>query len=103
MIKNYENLFILEPSLSEEEAKGEIEAITKIIGKYEGKVEATDVWGKRMLVYPIKKKNDGFYVLLEVKFPPEKIGSIKKEFELDQRILRYFILRKNKTNERKGV
>ncbi len=103
MIKNYENLFILEPSLSEEEAKGEIEAITKIIGKYEGKVEATDVWGKRMLAYPIKKKNDGFYVLLEVKFPPEKIDNLKKEFELDQRILRYFILRKNKTNERKGV
>ncbi|MBA7571885.1 30S ribosomal protein S6 [subsurface metagenome] len=94
MIKNYENLFILEPSLSEEALKGEIEAITKIIGKYKGKVEATDVWGKRMLAYPIKDKDEGFYVLFEVKFPPENIDNLKKELELNQRILRYFILKK---------
>ncbi len=94
MIKNYENLFILEPSLSEEDVKGEIEAITKVIGKYKGKVEATDAWGKRMFAYPIKNKNEGFYVLFQMNFPPENIGNLKKEFELNQRILRYFILRK---------
>ena len=96
MIKNYENLFILEPSLSEEDTKGEIEAITKVIDKYKGEVETTDIWGKRMLAYPIKDKDEGFYVLFEVKFPPENIDNLKKELELNQRILRYFILRKSK-------
>ena len=94
MIKNYENLFILEPSLSEEDMKGKIEAITKIIGKYKGKVEATDIWGKRMFAYPIKDKDEGFYVLFEMKFPPENMDNLKKELELDQKILRYFILKK---------
>ncbi len=94
MIKNYENLFILEPSLSEEDANGEIKAITEIIAKHQGKVETTDVWGKRLLAYPIKGKDAGFYVLFETKFPPENIDNLKKELELNQRILRYFILRK---------
>ena len=94
MIKNYEDLFILEPSLGEEDVKGEIEAITKIIAKYKGKVETTDLWGKRMFAYPIKDKDEGFYVLFEVKFPPENIDNLKKEFELNQKILRYFILKK---------
>lgn len=94
MIKNYEDLFILEPSLSEEDIKGEIEAITKVIDKYQGEVERTDIWGKRMFAYPIKNKGEGFYVLFEVKFPPENIGNLKKELELNRKIIRYFILKK---------
>ena len=93
-MKNYENLFIFDPGLGEEEVKGEIEGITRLIDKYKGKVEATNIWGKRIFAYPIKKKREGVYVLLEAKLPPESIGDIKKELDLKQKVLRYFILRK---------
>ena len=93
-MRNYENLFILDPVLGEKEVKEEIEGITKIIDKYKGKVEATNIWGKRILAYPVKEKKEGFYVLFEMKLPPESISDIGKELDLKERILRYFILRK---------
>ncbi len=94
MIKSYENLFILDPGLGEEEVKGEVEGITKLIDKHKGKVETTNIWGKRMLAYPIKEKKEGFYVLFEMKLFPESIGDIKKELDLKGKVLRYFILKK---------
>jgi len=93
-MRSYENLFILDPGSGEEEVKGEIEGIAKIIDKYQGKVETTNIWGRRILAYPIKEKKEGFYVLFEMKLLPERIRDIKRELDLKAKVLRYFILRK---------
>jgi len=91
-MKNYENLLILDPGLGEEEVNKEIAGITEIVAKYKGKIETTDIWGKRVLSYPIKEKREGFYVLFGMKLLPESIGNVKKELDLKSKILRYSIL-----------
>ena len=60
---NYEAVYILDPSLSEE-------AIASLIAKFKGVVEANgtvsevDEWGKRRLAYPINDLMEGYYVLM---------------------------------------
>lgn len=92
-MKNYENIVIFDSGLGEEEVKGKVEEITKIVDKHKGKVKTTDIWGKRIFAYPIKKKREGFYVLFGMELPPESIGALKKELDLKEEILRYFILK----------
>lgn len=94
-MKNYENLLILDPGLGEEEVNKEIAGIAETVSKYKGKVETTNIWEKRVFAYPIKEKNEGFYVLLGMKLLPESIGKIKKELDLKSKILRYSILNKD--------
>ena len=55
MMRKYETIFILHPSLDEEAVKAEIEKFKGVIENGGGIVENVDFWGKRKLAYEIKK------------------------------------------------
>ncbi len=77
-MKTYEMLYVLDSALSDE-AKDAFQAkFEGIINSFNGKVLSTDKWGVKKLAYPIRYKNDGYYVL--VTFEAES-GSVK---ELDR-------------------
>lgn len=57
-------------------------------------MEKTDEWGKKELIYPIKKKNLGYYFLLELKLPPNGPGEIESKLKLEERIIRYLLVKK---------
>ena len=64
MMRKYETIFILHPSLDEEAVKANIEKFKGVIENGGGTVENVDFWGKRKLAYEIAKVNEGFYTLL---------------------------------------
>ena len=64
MMRKYETIFILHPSLDEEAVKANIEKFKGVIENGGGTVENVDFWGKRKLAYEIAKVNEGFYTLI---------------------------------------
>lgn len=62
-VHEYETLYILAPELNEEDQRREIAAVDEVISKNGGEILKSDVWGRRKLAYPIKKRTDGVYVL----------------------------------------
>ena len=67
MMRKYETIFILNPSLDEEAVKANIEKFKGVIENGGGTVENVDFWGKRKLAYEIEKVNEGYYTLINFK------------------------------------
>ncbi len=88
----YETLFIALPSLTDEEVDKLVEKITSTIEGLEGKIRKIDKWGKRVLAYPIKKLNEGIYVLIEFELEKSKVSEVDRRMKIDETIMRHIIV-----------
>jgi len=91
---NYELMFIINPSSSEEERNSSIWNFKSIIEKYSAKVESENIIGDKKLAYKINKSSRGFYILLDLEMNWEEIKNISKDINLDKRIWRYMFTKK---------
>ncbi len=88
MNRKYEIMFILEVM---EEAKTK-EEVKSILTQHGGQVLKEEDFGFRNLAYKIKKREKGFYFLLEVELPPDKLKEINSDINLNEHILKYMCL-----------
>ena len=93
-MNNYETLFILDPEIPEEEIDSEIGRIKGYVEKTGANVVDLDRWGVRRMAYEVRKKRQGFYVLMTFLANSSSIQDIDADFKLDQRILRHIIVRR---------
>jgi small subunit ribosomal protein S6 len=49
-------------------------------------------WGRKRFAYPIKKKNNGFYVVCEFTSSGDLIARLERHFLLDENIIRFLII-----------
>ena len=52
-----------------------------------------DDWGVRKMAYAIRDFKEGRYLLYHVKIEPDRIGSIERNFQFAEDILRYLVVR----------
>ena len=88
-MKNYETVFILNPVLSEDQAKDTVEKFVKLLKKAKADVINIENWGLRKLAYPIQKKSTGFYALIEFEAAPETVNTMETEFRRDESVMRF--------------
>ncbi len=94
-IKNkYETIFIIDPTLSEEDTTALTEKFKALIAA-NGEVETVDVWGKRRLAYEIDDKTEGFYVLINFACAAPFIAELERVYNITDGILRTIIVRKD--------
>ena len=90
-MRNYELVLVLEGEASESERKKTLDTIKKWIG--DGAVKKTSEWGKKMFIRPIKKRQEGFYSVLEVEteiLPKD----LEKKLAMEAKVLRHLLVRK---------
>jgi len=89
----YEMMYILDPSLSEDDQKktsGDIKSLLEANG---ATVTKEDVWGTKKMAYRIKNSAEGFYVLLDVEMDWKAIKTISKDLNLEENIWRYMFVK----------
>lgn len=91
---NYEVMFILDPALEDETKDAAVETVKSIIAK-EGEVGDVDVWGMRKLAYPIQKKNEGYYVVIEFKAQPTLPKELDRRLKISDNVMRHLIVNKD--------
>ncbi|MBF1346922.1 MAG: 30S ribosomal protein S6 [Megasphaera micronuciformis] len=91
-MKKYEVMFIANP-LEEAEVTPIVEFISNLLTKNGAKIEKVDLWGKRRLAYPVKKQNDGYYVLINFEIEPDAIFDIDRVIKIREEILRHLIVK----------
>ena len=90
---NYEALYILDPSLSEE-------AIAALVGKFKSLIEANgtidsiDEWGKRRLAYPINDENEGIYTVINFTSEPDFPAELDRVYKITEGVMRSLIVAK---------
>ena len=92
-MRNYETIFVINPSLEEEAVKALIEKFKGVIENGGGTVENVDFWGKRRLAYEIKKVNEGFYTLFNFTADAELPKELDRVFRITDGIIRHIIVK----------
>ena len=95
-MKNYETVFILNPVLSEDQAKDTVEKFVKVLTKAKADVINVEKWGLKKMAYPIQKKSTGFYYLVEFRGTGDLIEKLEIQYRRDERIIRFLTFRMEK-------
>lgn len=91
-MNNYETVFILNPVLSEDQAKDTVEKFVKVLTKAKAEIVNKENWGLKKMAYPIQNKSTGFYNLLEFTAAPETIAILETEFRRDESVMRFLTI-----------
>ncbi len=84
-------MIILDPSLEEDPREEIIKEIQELIKKNNGQFLDINIWGKRKLAYPIKKFEDGFYIILTFNGQNETIIELNRVMKIRDNIIRFMI------------
>jgi small subunit ribosomal protein S6 len=88
-MKNYETVFILNPVLSEDQAKDTVEKFVKVLGNVKANIVNVEKWGLKKLSYPIQHKSTGFYNLIEFEAENNAVAVLETEFRRDESVMRF--------------
>lgn len=91
---NYEVMLILDPALEDDKKDATVETIKDIIAA-EGEVGNVDKWGMRKLAYPIQKKPEGYYVVIEFKAQPTLPKELDRRLKISDNVIRHMIVNKD--------
>ena len=91
---NYEVMIVIEPALEEAKKEAAIEKAKAVI-EADGEVTKVDVWGMKKLAYPIQKKNEGYYVVIEFKASPELPKELDRRLRISDDVIRHIIINKD--------
>jgi small subunit ribosomal protein S6 len=92
-MRHYEIMIILDSNLEEKTVQPSLDQFLKVVTDGGGKVEKTDIWGKRRLAYPIEKKPEGYYAVVDVTAEPNTVLELDRQLNLNEGILRTKVTR----------
>ena len=92
-MRNYEIMFILSTQLTDEEKQAGIAFVEDTLKAAVATEVKTEVWGDRNLAYPIKKKENGYYVLTTFQADGTKFTEIESKLNINESILKYMIVK----------
>jgi small subunit ribosomal protein S6 len=98
-MNSYELLFIIASALDEEKKQATIETVQGIVEAGKGEVSKVDVWGTKRLAYPIQKKNDGYYVLVDFKAPTDLPYELDRRLKISDAVIRHIIINKDEDQD----
>lgn len=92
MTQRYELMYILPPTLAENEVPGMAEKISAALKDNEAQISQEVDLGKKRLAYPISHHQYGYYRLLELNSEPGNIAKMNNALRLSPHVLRYQII-----------
>lgn len=92
---NYELMYIIDPTLEQDKKDATVETVKEIVTTNGGEVSEVDVWGMRKLAYPIEKKEEGYYVVMEFKAGTDVPKELDRRLKISDAIIRHQIINKD--------
>jgi small subunit ribosomal protein S6 len=97
-MNRYEIMYIIAAALDSERKETVIDTVKGII-ENGGEVLKTNVMGLRKLAYPIQKKNEGYYVLVDFKAPADLPKELDRRLKISDDVVRHLIINKDDDTE----
>ncbi len=97
-MKNYEGMFLLDPSLATDAAAAEAE-IKRILDRAGATLIGLKNWEERKLAYDMGGYKRGLYVLTYFRCDPLKIEGIERDVQLGEKTIRVLIIRRDKMSD----
>jgi len=93
-MREYEAVFILAPTLDEEQIQAIIDSLQQAAEERGAKVANVDRWGRRRLAFPVKKHTDGLYVIFTLLADTnEAVRELERRVKVSDSIIRFLTIR----------
>lgn len=96
VVRDYESIFILNPTMDEAESEKVALRMQEVIKGNGGEVVRVEKWGKRKLAYPIKKHKKGEYVLVQFKGLAGTVAELERNYKMTDAVIKYITVRLEK-------
>ncbi|HLX13402.1 MAG TPA: 30S ribosomal protein S6 [Bacteroidota bacterium] len=93
---SYETTVIVNAALEDPQIEAVNARVQEVITKSGGAITALNLWGRKRLLYPIKKKNTGYYLNIEFDAPGEIVKQLEHSYLLEEQIIRFLTIRLDK-------
>ncbi len=91
--RQYELMYIVSPEATEQELADLHGQVEGIVGRFEGRIDKSEAWGKRRLAYPIKRHREGHYVLDFLTGPGDMVKELDRRLKVIDQVVRHLIVR----------
>ena len=92
-MKQYELTLIFKSDLEQEKIDADIDA-------FKLQVVQRQVWGKRLLAYPINKQKEGLYMHLVIELKEKDVAKVNQEVTLNENVIRHLFVASEKDIEK---
>jgi small subunit ribosomal protein S6 len=89
----YESIFIVRPTLSDEEVAKIGEKIREMIEKRGGSVLKMENWGKKKLAYEVKKEKKGTYLLFYFKGDGKLVAELEHHWLVEDALIKFLTVK----------
>lgn len=89
----YENIVIINPSLSDAEIEAASGKIKDQVTSSGGELLRVDAWGRKKLMYEVRKQKKGFYLFLIFKAPSQTIKKLEDYYRVFDPIIKQLVVR----------
>ena len=92
-MRPYEAMVIFDPDAEETAVTAVLDRGLELIRTNGGTPGTVDRWGKRTLAYEVRKKREGYYVLVEYAAEPPATAELERHLTLSDEVMRHKIIR----------
>jgi small subunit ribosomal protein S6 len=102
-MRRYETIYILRPTLSEDEVTAVIDNTNAVLATDGGQNITLDRWGLRTLAYLIKKETQGYYVYCDYATAPANVSEMERKFRIDESVMKYMTVKLADSIDEEGI
>lgn len=100
-MRHYETMFILKPTLTQEEIDAKIEFFKNILLNNGATIDGCINMGMRNLAYEIKKNKRGYYYVIYFKSAANIIAELERNYRITEDIIRFIVINYKNKREQK--
>ena len=91
MTRRYEVVYIFDSALDEDQVNAHLGRFHALLTSDDNPDPISNVnhWGKRTLAYPIKGREIGYYVVVQLVTDPALLGEFERLVKLEEAVIRY--------------
>jgi small subunit ribosomal protein S6 len=93
MQKLYESIFIVRPSIPDDETNKLIEKMKGVLEKSGASLLKTENWGKKKLAYEVRRERKGVFVYFYFKSEGTGIEELERSYRLEDGVIKFLTVR----------
>ena len=96
--RQYELIYIVASDATDQQITDLHTQVGEIVGRFSGKLDKTDNWGRRKLAYEIGPHKEGTYVLDVITGSGEMMKEIDRRLRVSDQVIRHLTVRVDEEN-----
>ncbi len=91
----YESIFIVRPTLSDEETNQVVDKMKRVLEKSGATLMKSEIWGKKRLAYEVKRARKGTFVYFNFKSGGQVIGELERSYRMEDSVLKFMTVKQD--------